>query len=478
MSFARQRLFLIAFLVLIALVVVLKPSPLFLSTTNNVTKSNKDNSTAVATSTLTLTTTATSNHTSHTADDNKMAAAAAPTWKKKLARKIPLSDDDPDMSASTRSGNTNTTTINGEAVSDLPPAYKICRVDHPAPQLGQTKVLGKESSLFRAMGFYFLYQCAGPLYEDYIQKHQFPFVLQKRQADLKENNPLSQQQFWGQRPTMVPPSSSKQQPPQHIVIIGNSHTRQVIGALLCQYHTQIVSKKNLQPHPNITVTAMQYTLRGGTRLSMLINHAAFYSQRWNQNLLDILQITSLAEITAMILGSCNRYDQDYRTAKTWQAVFHYARVMPEHQVEVEQHGRGLILQDLMNEYPGPIVWHSMMAQSNDRIHHHNLRVIQNYTQHYGRTNLRSVHARQYLFDSARSDNSTTGSTGTNNTPGPHLGKECSSIGGSLVQDCYDPSTSTKDRHVYANGHKCMGQWGGLPDLVAWDIVEALWDVLS
>lgn len=36
----------------------------------------------------------------------------------------------------------------------------------------------------------------------------------------------------------------------------------------------------------------------------------------------------------------------------------------------------------------------------------------------------------------------------------------------------------KDDDVYSNGHSCMGCLGGSPDMIAWDVVESLWDVLS
>ena len=47
-----------------------------------------------------------------------------------------------------------------------------------------------------------------------------------------------------------------------------------------------------------------------------------------------------------------------------------------------------------------------------------------------------------------------------------MGKECSSNNHYGVQDC------GKNR----NGHRCNGPHGGHPDIVAWDVIEAIYNL--
>jgi len=65
-------------------------------------------------------------------------------------------------------------------VYDLPAPYKICRLDHPPPPPeGQLRLTPDTSPVLANIGIDFRYQCNGPLYEEYMQLYQFPFVLQK-----------------------------------------------------------------------------------------------------------------------------------------------------------------------------------------------------------------------------------------------------------------------------------------------------------
>lgn len=90
-------------------------------------------------------------------------------------------------------------------IEDLPSEFRSCRLIDPHPPIYGEKALNMKETTRR--GFdqldknYFRYQCAGPIYDHYIQQHQFPFVLQKHK----------QEPLWGTRPTIVPFSEHKLQ---------------------------------------------------------------------------------------------------------------------------------------------------------------------------------------------------------------------------------------------------------------------------
>jgi len=265
-----------------------------------------------------------------------------------------------------------------------------------------------------------------------------------------------------------------------------------MGALLCQYHNHITSMKLLQPNADKGLMAQQYTLISGTKISLFVNHPALYSPRWQQNLQEIIDIPSLdpPHVTAVVLGTFNLYRSKFSNAATWRLMKAYALQFPHHQVQLidkplvgqENYNRGLSLSNLLAHYAGPVVWHSMLARSNEKIHQPNLKLIQKLQDPKlggeRRTNVRSVYARQYQSPNLHdgNNNTTDKSSSSFHTPNLLEDKECSTNGGKLVRDC-QPFNANDDQDTYHNGHKCMGKWGGQPDLVAWDIIEALWDVL-
>jgi hypothetical protein len=333
-------------------------------------------------------------------------------------------------------------------IQDLPSEFRSCRLMDPHPPVYGEKALNLKEATGR--GFdkmhknIFRYQCAGPIYDQYLQQHQFPFVLQKHQLDP----------HWGTRPTIVPFSEKKLN--RHILVIGNSHTRQMIGSMLCQYHYHITSAQVLTPMP-FQGHAVRYQLVGGLTLTVIINHPLVYSPRWEKNLEEyyLPEGTKLDDLDMIIMGMFNHYRAAFSTSSLWTDIINYGKHFPEQQVNPSLY-HAPQLKQFARAYKGPILWVSMLAAYNEKHHERMMKQMHDIQKQQKRTNLRSVHARQHV---------------------EAIGAECSKSS-SLQDDGIVGTCATNTSHFeYANGHRCVGDKGGQPDLVAWDVIEAIYDVL-
>jgi len=370
---------------------------------------------------------------------------------------------------------TATTSTTISSATDLPqagPPFRLCRVS-PTPQLGQPPVNG---SLGFKVPLPIWYQCAGPAYDDFMHM-VFGYVHRRFQQN--------HQSRWGRRKYMVPPdyeahrqvtssnATIAKQPitPRRILILGNSHTRQVTAALLCHYKTELKGSQQLlklSAKKNVA-NLYKFPPPHNLHLYVIVNHPFVYSKKWKtvleRDILHLKQNTTLDDhLDAIVLGTLNEY-KDSRKSSFLPTTLQYQTDFPQHGVDFANipppH-----LRDMAQAYRGPIVWLSMFAKYNVGRHKQAVQYIQelssisntttaNATTTTRRTNLRSVHGRRYIHSDWG-------------------GRECSSNVGERVATCI----TDRKNVVYGNGHRCCGDKGGQPDIIAWDVVEALWDVLK
>lgn len=374
----------------------------------------------------------------------------------------------------------------------LPDTYKLCRIT-PAPIIGGRPV----GVNYRGMAVD--YQCGGTPYDKFMQKVS-DLVLEKGRE--------SPESKWGRREYIIPPlhndtssidttdsmnngvdehtelaaiktkttttTTTAKRRKRKILIIGNSHTRQMVTALMCQYRDQIVARHQLKNARDIKKDGNQdknmahvyYMPEHELTLYILINHPLVYSHSWKATLeIDVLEFP-LQELDGIVLGGFNRHHADTRSSngalsKVPDSNFavmarEYQQRYPQQEVNFENIAPPSI-QDVAKVYSGPLVWVSMFAGHGRNEHQEALEQIGFVTLTHNRTNLRSVNGRNYIEALG--------------------GDECSSnnkVGGDAVV-----STCVTDRSdpVYENGHRCTGVNGGQSDLVAWDVVEALHDIL-
>jgi hypothetical protein len=99
----------------------------------------------------------------------------------------------------------------------------------------------------------------------------------------------------------------------------------------------------------------------------------------------------------------------------------------------------------------------MLAADNEKHLERMMNQMHDIQKQQKRTNLRSIHARQHV-----------------EAIGAECSKNSSLRGDRIVGTCVTNTSHSE----YANGHRCVGDKGGQADLVAWDVIEAIYDVLG
>eukprot|EP00797_Seminavis_robusta_P003058 Sro1191_g250910.2 (170) ;mRNA; r:14848-15357 len=148
----------------------------------------------------------------------------------------------------------------------------------------------------------------------------------------------------------------------------------------------------------------------------------------------------------------------------------YQRQFPELGLDFENAAAPTVT-DVAKVYPGPVIYVGMFAWYGKRLHREAQAMIDSLqqTQQQGRTNLRAINGRQYI--TALEEEFHTSSTSSSERLPVY---ECSTDTRHNVSTCITDTESYRFR----NGHRCMGQRGGHPDLIAWDLIDSLHDLLE
>jgi hypothetical protein len=279
------------------------------------------------------------------------------------------------------------------------------------------------------------YYCEGPEYDQFADKFDAFLSNISHYNNGKFRNiykTASKSRCWGKRQFPLPANSN-------ILAIGNSHTRQILFSLMCQYPTLQVTEpefdatneKNSTARRRGTYYIIEFT--NHAKLHLVTNHALFYSRKWNQYLESLVK-TKLDEFDQLIVGKINTYTLALNTT--------FMALMMEKTAEFEDADFTTIppptVYDFAQLFPGPIVAHSMMADYGQDILN---REMMESIKKANRSNVLFVNGRMYI---------------------PLLG-ECASVRWDQVSDCLSTES----------GHRCIGRRGGHPDLLAWDVIEAL-----
>ncbi|KAG7349889.1 hypothetical protein IV203_012486 [Nitzschia inconspicua] len=269
------------------------------------------------------------------------------------------------------------------------------------------------------------YVCQGPEYDKFADKME-ALIAVLDQKDSALGKPI----LWGKRRISPFPDNTT------VLAVGNSHTRQILQTLVCQYPVlQMVDMDS---------NSTEITRRGSyyyaefvnhAKLHLVTNHAIFYSRKWRKYL---RQMTGISTIDGIIVGQINSMNDAYNTS--------FMSLMMEKTSKLEDADFASVdppqLQEFTDFYDGPIVAHSLMCYWG----YDNYYPMNDFVQPLDRTNVGLVNGRAYI-----------GMLG-----------ECSTNEWQKVGVCGTDSTA----------HRCIGERGGHPDLLAWDIVEALNDMMK
>lgn len=276
------------------------------------------------------------------------------------------------------------------------------------------------------------YQCAGPSYEHFSTR------LMKLVSNPKtygKNTTL-----WGRRSLPLPPNGT-------IMFFGNSHTRQVFQSLMCQYREEIVSATQLSKVDSKGNGVWDVRLQQNITVFGVFNVYHVYSPKW----VDLIEATinrSLASFNVIVLGKFNGFKESKGTS--------FAKLMKTLTAGTDadfERSKPPDVDAVANVYSGPILAVSMFAD-------HDVERTQNILekikaiQKGGRDNIVFIDGRAYV---------------------PWIG-ECATDKSDIVSSCSKDFQSGKKRGK--NGHRCVGENGGHPDLVAWDVIEECYRLMS
>lgn len=316
--------------------------------------------------------------------------------------------------------NTHTTHNTNHSTWTTPPStdFNFCT----APALVLPNAAGNYNTTMEL-----LYPCDGPRYRSFMAG-LYAFC-----DDLVTAG--EQPTSWGHR-TTLPPN-------QRYLFLGNSHTRQLAMAVLCQTKVHVVQVQTLDGRN--AARARRYTLDNGSELYLVVNSDVVHSPAWQQ-LLGIQIGVNLTEFDAVVLGVFNTCEG--ADANTTFAQEMIAAQDLERDIDcTTTHGPSLA--DVAAVYHGPLVFVSMFASYRSHTYLVDLTTAQHLRTEQNRTNVLGIEARHYIKDY-------------------HLA-ECGSALRNNVSDCH-----TDEEEARRYQHRCVGPYGGHPDLIAWDVLEFLY----
>lgn len=272
------------------------------------------------------------------------------------------------------------------------------------------------------------YYCEGPEYDQFAEKFE-AFLANLTHNQHQNGQSVHKSPCWGKRHSPFPANT-------RLLAVGNSHTRQVFLSIKCQYPTlQVIEPEFNEINSTTKRRATHYIIEfvNHAELHLVTNHALFYHKKWIEYLEAILN-TKVEYFDLLIVGKINPFSD---VSKRLFMAF-VMDMTPELEEPDFTTFAPPTLYDFAQLFTGPIVAHSMMADYGEDVLN---REMMGLVKRVNRTNVQFVNGRTYS---------------------PWLG-ECASDHWDQVSDCLPK----------ASGHPCIGSRGGHPDLVAWDIIEAV-----
>ena len=246
-------------------------------------------------------------------------------------------------------------------------------------------------------------------------------------------------------------------PNKTVLLVGNSHLRQVSESLMCQHWAQAEDAIQIGDRNTFTVH-----FHNNATIHVLINSPFVYSHKWVDLLESRLIKQPIASLDAIVLGKFHSWNdsqytafhqemQDLSTNKTIEGMDFNTIKPPE-------------IGSVAEVYNGPIVAVSMFskyAESEGINTERTMNILAEGSK--GRKNLRCILGRKYIDELGLECGTDTGTGGTCNEP----------VASSSTAT--NDSTATSDPR---NWHRCTGAHGGHSDLLSFDIVEELFALLE
>ena len=279
------------------------------------------------------------------------------------------------------------------------------------------------------------YQCRGDAYDR--------FAAQMKDYVLQQQGRNQSQVLWGRREFPLPDHAN-------ILVLGNSHTRQTMQSLLCQY-SRLLTRVQRFDIPDAPIDEFHFT--NGASIVFTSNSPLVYSHQWYENIrkYDPLH-RPLGHYDAIVLGAFNRYDRNSTTN------FHHHMLSLQAQYPDEVQYTSVAppsLSNVVRLFPKPIVALPMFAKYG-MSWENNCHTALSRLPVRRQSTVVVVHSRAHI---------------------EALGHECGSDGMTEIGLCWNRDETTPYGRKPSDMHRCTGPQGGHPDLLAWDVVEALHTLL-
>jgi len=340
-------------------------------------------------------------------------------------------------------------------------SYRFCRVG-PNSEEGDPMVEMPE------LPMQVYHQCAGPTY------NQFAMGLEDLIKDELNRPTKSKSPRWGKRSFLLPfvPTSVSNKRERSILIMGNSHTQQLVSTLLCQLSSQLLPENRTvlyheSPEEDAmkedanTAMALEVKLSQNTKIVVVVNAPFMHSPQWEKSLEKVLQ-RSLWSFDAIVMGSFAPAPGADPLARE-QKLLTLQKDHPEWELDTKYPGPSIT--EVASTFSGTIVWAGMFsetAESHQRNVVRDILSLKSNIDGQNRTNVRAIDSRRFvrkLKSQLRQDAKTASD-------------ECAAderTGNSLTTTCL----TDRSEELYHEGYRCMGALGGHPDLVVWDLLEIL-----
>mmetsp|Transcript_9895 Transcript_9895/g.18986 ORF Transcript_9895/g.18986 Transcript_9895/m.18986 type:complete len:470 (+) Transcript_9895:56-1465(+) len=298
---------------------------------------------------------------------------------------------------------------------DLREDFNFCTTDH----LGKGEPMAIDGQSIE-------YQCAGPHYDNFTaQMHE----LIQHSSEWK--NPSPKPNTWGHRTYSIPANKT-------VLFLGNSHTRQLALSVACQmpgptevyrYDYDMIEKG----------MAVRYRFSNGATLYAVTNTYAVYTTDWLAALEKQIEMR-ISDFDVIVQGVFN---VPKGKSSFFNNLMLIAKEVP-YTFDLDKRPAGPDPSDVMKVFKGPYLLVSQFSINQKSLFEDYRTMVEKMSQKKNAFPMESINARQYTLKMHHE-------------------------GASVIR------TEVKDVGVDIPGlnrlHKCVGQKGGLPDLVAWDVSE-------
>jgi glycosyltransferase-like protein LARGE len=211
-----------------------------------------------------------------------------------------------------------------------------------------------------------------------------------------------------------------------VLVIGNSHTRQMIQTMVCHFKEQVVEYDPVMVFDSARTDTFMVRFENNSTLISLTDNPVVYSPHW-------------VSIVEAIAG---------RQLKSFDAVV-FGRLENVPELVAFANSTAPTLRDVTKEYDGPVVVVSEFGVQGKSVLEDGIKLMEEFREH--RDNISVIDGRKYI---------------------KKLQLECATEAYSSMGRCLE----IIDKTLADRMHRCVGREGGHADLIAWEITEKLNDL--